>query len=51
MDSVGYIYIFLHLYTYIKIIIKDKEGIKLRGGKGNIWESLEGGKGRGVSKC
>lgn len=48
MNSVGYIYIFLHLYTYITAIIKEKEAMNLKAKRGvygrGWWEEKKVGK-------
>lgn len=40
MDSSAYIYIFMHLYIHITLIIKGKETMYLRG-KGEAWKDSE----------
>lgn len=36
MDSLGYSYVFMHLYIYVTIIIKGKEAMNLKGNEGNM---------------
>lgn len=36
MDSLGYSYVFMHLYIYVTIIIKGKEAMNLKGNGGNM---------------
>lgn len=48
MDSVGFIYIVLHLNTFITAIIKEKRAMNLKEARGingrGWWEEKEGGK-------
>jgi hypothetical protein len=39
MNSAGYIYKFIYTYTYVTMLIKEKEDINLRGGIVRVGEN------------